>query len=484
MSNILNLSIKNSPIKVAIFLAFLIGVLFRIYNLNYDYLWFDEIVTFWISDPNLLISESYARYKETEAIPFLHYFLLKVCHQLFGYAPEVGRYFSAIFGILSILTLGYLAKQISNNKSFLLVIYLTSLNIFLISYSQEMRVYIFTFFLSTVNLIFFYKLINNTEKRNFLYLILFCFFQILNIYSFPFTLIIFLSIIAYTIYQYIFFKKRYYEINISIIVVSIFLIFFIPYYFNASKLHVVGWIIQPDIKFYTNFYFSKFFGSRLMGIVHLSLLIYLILKFKKTIFTKDSKKLVLLFIIFLSYFLPLTYGYIFSPVIFPRYIIFVLIPIILLISILIFEIKNKLIKNFLIIIIVFLNLGNHYSEATFKQFIDKRNFFKPDFKSMINLIYQSPEKNFTLDLSLSATQEKNINNAISSYIERESQDINSKIKFINKKQFINSNKKTVWVVCLTTVTKNKCEDLDLSSNMKKLKTQYFSGIKLELIEKQ
>ena len=481
MSNILNLSIKNSPIKVAIFLTFLIGVLFRIYNLNYDYLWFDEIVTFWISDPNLLISESYARYKETEAIPFLHYFLLKVCHQLFGYTPEVGRYFSAIFGILSILTLGYLAKQISNNKSFLLVIYLTSLNIFLISYSQEMRVYIFTFFLSTLNLIFFYKLINNTEKKN-LYLILFCFFQILNIYSFPFTLIIFLSIIAYTIYQYIFFKKRYYEINISIIVVSIFLIFFIPYYFSATKSYV-GWIMQPDIKFYTNFYFSKFFGSRLMGIVHLSLLIYLILKFKKTIFTKNSKKLVLLFIIFLSYFLPLTYGYIFKPIIFPRYIIFVLIPIILLISILIFEIKNKLIKNFLIIIIVFLNLGNHYSEATFKQFIDKRNFFKPDFKSMINLIYQSPEKNFTLDLPLSATQGNNINNAISSYIERESQDINSKIKFINKKQFINSNKKTVWVVCLTTVTKNKCEDLDLSSNMKRLKTQYFSGIKLELIEK-
>jgi len=482
MPNILNLSIKNSPIKVAIFLAFLIGVLFRIYNLNYDYLWFDEIATFWICDPNLLISESYTRYKEIEGSSFLYYFLLKVCHQLFGYTPEVGRYFSAIFGILSILTLGYLAKQISNNKSFFLVIYLTSLNIFLIAYSQEMRVYIFSFFLSTLNLIFFYKLIYNTEKRNFLYLILFCFFQIINIYSFPFTLIIFLSIIAYTIYQYIFFKKRYYEINISIIVVSIFLIFFIPYYFSASELYV-GWITQPDIKFYTNFYFSKFFGSRLMGIVHLSLLIYLILKFKKTIFTKNSKKLVLLFIIFLSYFLPLTYGYIFKPIIFPRYIIFVLIPIILLISILIFEIKNKLIKNFLIIIIVFLNLGNHYTEATFKQFIAKRNFFKPDFKSMINLIYQSPEKNFTIDLSLSSTEEKSINNAISSYIERESQDINSKIKFINKKQFINSNKKTVWVVCLTTVTKNKCENLDLSSNMKRLKTQYFSGIKLELIEK-
>jgi len=82
MSNILNLSIKNSPIKVAIFLTFLIGVLFRIYNLNYDYLWFDEIVTFWICDPNLPISESYTRYKEIEGSSFLYYFLFTNCNYL------------------------------------------------------------------------------------------------------------------------------------------------------------------------------------------------------------------------------------------------------------------------------------------------------------------------------------------------------------------------------------------------------------------
>ena len=32
---------------------------------------------------------------------------------------------------------------------------------------------------------------------------------------------------------------------------------------------------QPDLKFYSNFYFSKFFGSRLLGIIHLVSLILL-----------------------------------------------------------------------------------------------------------------------------------------------------------------------------------------------------------------
>ena len=43
-----------------------------------------------------------------------------------------------------------------------------------------------------------------------------------------------------------------------------------------------SWITQPGLKFYTNFYFSKFFGSRLLGLIHLTLLLSLFLYiFKK-----------------------------------------------------------------------------------------------------------------------------------------------------------------------------------------------------------
>ena len=68
-----------------------------------------------------------------------------------------------------------------------------------------------------------------------------------------------------------------------------------------------------------------------------------ILNAKKIIY---NKKLIFLYImLFLSYSVPLIYGYFLKPIIYPRYIMFVLIPIILIISILIFYLENKKVSN-------------------------------------------------------------------------------------------------------------------------------------------
>ena len=98
--------------------------------------------------------------------------------------------------------------------------------------------------------------------------------------------------------------------------------------------------------------------------------------------------------LFLSYFVPLIYGYFLKPIIFPRYIMFVLIPIILIISILIFYLENKNLKKFLIFFLVFLNLGNHFTESTFKQFFNERKKFKPDFIGAFEIINSSETNNF------------------------------------------------------------------------------------------
>ena len=80
----------------------------RLYNINYENLWFDEIVTFWITDPFIEINENYKRNNAGGASPFLFSFLLTLIHEIFGYKTYVARYFSAAFGILSIISLGYL----------------------------------------------------------------------------------------------------------------------------------------------------------------------------------------------------------------------------------------------------------------------------------------------------------------------------------------------------------------------------------------
>ena len=146
MFKLLKFQENNLLIYAFVFLMILLGYVFRFYNINYENLWLDEIYSFWVTDPNLSFTETYLRVQLTESIPFLYYFLLKICNKIFGYDPMVGRCFSAFFGFLSIFSIGMLCKKLTRNNSYLFTTCLISLNIFLIANSQEMRVYIFTFF--------------------------------------------------------------------------------------------------------------------------------------------------------------------------------------------------------------------------------------------------------------------------------------------------------------------------------------------------
>ena len=137
------------------------------------------------------------------------------------------------------------------------------------------------------------------------------------------------------LYLNIFEKKKYFNINISVSIVTLFFIIYY-YIYSLSSLGAPAWIIQPDLSFYLNFYTSKFFGSRLIGFLHFLIFLYLIVfYFKKSL--KKKYIIFLLIFVFYSYFLPMIYGYIFEPIILARYLIFVLIPIFLIISHIIFD---------------------------------------------------------------------------------------------------------------------------------------------------
>ena len=398
MFKILKFQENNIFLYFSVSLIILLGLILRFYNIGYESLWLDEIFTFWVTDPNLSLTETFSRVKSTEYIPFLHYYIIKISNSFFGYDPIVGRIFSAVFGSLSIFTVGILCKKFVSNKSYLLTLCMASLNIYLIIYSQEMRVYIFTFFLISLSLIFFFNLYDEYKSKiftkNFFF---FSLFMLLAIFSHPFSIIILGSLICFTFVDYFFFKVKNKKINISLTLISIFTIFFLFHYLQYVSLitDAINWIKQPDLKFYTNFYFSKFFGSRLLGIIHLIILVTLsFYLWKKIVY---NKKIIFLYImLFLSYFVPLIYGYFLKPIIFPRYIMFVLIPIILIISILIFYLENKNLRKFLIFFLVFINLGNHLTESTFKQFFNERKKFKPDFNGAFEIINSSEINNVIL----------------------------------------------------------------------------------------
>ncbi len=481
MFKLLKFQENNIFIYFSVSLIVLLGLILRFYNVGYESLWLDEIFTFWVTDPNLSLTETFMRIKSTEYIPFLHYYIVKICNSFFGYDPIVGRVFSAVFGFLSIFTVGILCKKFVNNKSYLLTLCLASLNIYLIIYSQEMRVYIFTFFLISLSLIFFFNLYDEPKSKiftkNFFF---FSLFMLLAIFSHPFSIIILGSLICFVFVDYFFFTVKNKNINISLILISIFTLFFLFHYlqYASLKTEAINWIKQPDLKFYTNFYFSKFFGSRLLGIIHLIILIFLSSLLWKKIFY--NKKIIFLYLmLFLSYFVPLLYGYFLKPIIFPRYIMFVLIPIILIISILIFYLENKNLRRFLIFFLVFINLGNHLTESTFKQFFGEREKFKPNFDGALKIISSSETSNVIL-----YRERKNENKpdytsqVLLNYIQT---IINNKEYEINLLSIdLENYKGKVWNICLINIL-NQC--YEPSMKIKVLNDRILEGgIKLSLWE--
>ena len=53
----MRLSINPSP-QLFLIIILSIGIILRFYNINYDDLWYDEIISFWVSNPEHLLTES------------------------------------------------------------------------------------------------------------------------------------------------------------------------------------------------------------------------------------------------------------------------------------------------------------------------------------------------------------------------------------------------------------------------------------------
>ena len=140
----INIILNN---KTYFVLLFLMGIYFRNYNINFDDLWVDEMSTFWIANPSIDILTSYKNNSSLELSPILYNFTVRFFYIIFGYNDDYGRYVSSLFSSLSILTVSYISWLVSKNKSYLLTAFLISLNVYLITYAQEMRLYSVVFFL-------------------------------------------------------------------------------------------------------------------------------------------------------------------------------------------------------------------------------------------------------------------------------------------------------------------------------------------------
>ena len=250
-----NYTLNNKNYNYLLYLIFCIAIFFRFHNINYENLWIDEIISFWIANPSLSYEETLIRHNSLEQVPILFNGILKIYFNIFSYNYSISRYLVAILSLLSFFVSFLIIKEVSKKKSVILFFtYLLAINIYLIKFSLELRVYSLVVLLTCLSILFFIKALKENSK---IYYFLYALFSILSIYSHPFCLIVFFSTCFYYFINYFNKKIKNKNLNIYIYVIFVFSIFYyIIYFLNLNE--ITSWIPIVDLKFFTNFFFSKF----------------------------------------------------------------------------------------------------------------------------------------------------------------------------------------------------------------------------------
>lgn len=189
-------------------LILLLGIFLRVYELGEESFWNDEGAT-GLAMQKYSISEIIHNIKENgQVLPNyysfdtelpMYYVNIKLWSNLFNSTNEIAlRSFSALFSILSIVMIFFLARKLFNNKVALIAMFFASINLTFIEYSQEARSYSYLLFFSLVSV---YLLIYSIETKKLRYMIPFFLVNLLLIYS-HYLMLFFISFEAlYVIYR-------------------------------------------------------------------------------------------------------------------------------------------------------------------------------------------------------------------------------------------------------------------------------------------
>jgi uncharacterized membrane protein len=105
------------PYKIILLLILILAAALRLYNLDYQSPWLDEIHTLNESNPSQTLSEVYKHILQGEQLPPLYFFIVYFIFKIFGYSIFVARFFSAIIGVLTVYMFYLFGKELIDKKT-------------------------------------------------------------------------------------------------------------------------------------------------------------------------------------------------------------------------------------------------------------------------------------------------------------------------------------------------------------------------------
>ena len=365
-------------------LVLCVAAILRFYHLDYQSVWLDELHTLNEANPSYTLSEVYKEVIAGEQMPPLYFFIINVLFKLFGYTPLVLRTFSAVVGVLGVLAMYFLGKEVHNRKAGLFAAGFACINFFHLYYSQEGRPYALLFLLSVVSYYFLLRFIKTPSVKSAL---LYGFFAGLMLYGHFFALFTLAGqgiVLLYYIYKPhgVTSKKFFSYCIISGIVIAVVFWPCVPIVLSLNQT-TSFWIPPATTDTYLNI-FKDFFAhsSYLIYAMLLLMIAYFALLAKKaddiTIkFDRRKYRLgVFVFstLIIITVLLPAIRSYLSVPMIISRYFMSMLPIVFIFAGVVLASLKNRIAISVVMIIIVGLTVKSLGFEKQYYTAISKSQF--------------------------------------------------------------------------------------------------------------
>lgn len=383
--------IKNNNIDYILISILLITSFLRLYHLDFQSAWADEVLNLKESETSLSFKEVYDIVLFRDSTSFLYIFSVHYLSILIGHTIFTARLISAVSGILSVFYIYKLGNLIYNKRVGYFAAILLSVNLFHIEYSQEGRSYsLLTLFV----IIAFYRLIIFINKTNLLNAIYLGFFTGLVTNAHPIGILNVASIYLLIFFVLILIKTKKEKLKLlkySIISFAITLIvfyFIYPIVLAASQIKSF-WIPEPTYEGIKQVFIDVIGRSELLLLFVMIAIVYT--GVKTIISFKTNKKLILQNKLFLAYLILFLWifvevsiviikSYIGVSIVLSRYLIAILPASLLMLALAIELINIKLIKYVIITFLVCFSIysifytKNYYNTITKAQFDKIENF--------------------------------------------------------------------------------------------------------------
>ncbi len=259
----------NKKSLLYLLLILVLSTLLRLWNLDKpEGMWNDEFLTWKIASA-MTPTEFFEGLKSNCHAP-LHYLYLKLWMLLFHDNDTILRLSSVIPGVLGIITMYFAALEFKNKdgiKTAITTAFLCGISSFLIYFSQEVRIYSLVFFITSLVLLYAFKIFNNPSKKNFTLYSIFCLLLILtHTIGFVFVFYSTAALLVFAVPK----KKAKDFLLFSIVGVLILALPFIP--LISSILFKAGYFSQWWAPFNfsrTLFIFTDIFSPVLTDIAHI-----------------------------------------------------------------------------------------------------------------------------------------------------------------------------------------------------------------------